>query len=465
MSKNSDSISTNVALVRGNNASEALVNAFKHFDGIDKFVEENDLVFIKISFGRPLGYLAKVNYDTLGKLIDLCWEAGAKKIYVGDFAAEHIDSEVLTEIMGLSSFLESKGAIFTHFDNKELFPRKKITLQDKQIQIPTLILDADKIFILNQVNVHPLFTYTLSYLNMLTIVPNKYQKIQKHERPGKDYLHLDQYKQDLISHILEIAEIRTPTLVINDLFYTIEVAGPLIYKDSRCKRHNLLIMGSNPFIVDYITLQLMNMELTENKLLIEAQDHQFGINDIEKIKIFGNSISDVQFNFQKCVSKLEDIEVKNCGISPGRYCSGCFEKAYHLLNFMKSGMTKDLKYMGYFSFLIGDTPSEPNIENDIILFGDCAINSTKNRDFRNITIQKNQISTDQVMQKLKKSQRTSSKTTKTKIVKNKRILELSGCPPNLNLCLKKLIKYYGKNIIPNLNLLNQINKDFIDMEK
>ena len=465
MSKNSDTISKNVALVRGKNSSEALINAFKYFNGIDKFIEENDLVFIKISFRRPLGYPANLNYDTLGKLIDLCREAGAKKIYVGDFAAEYIDSEVLTEFMGLSSFLESKGAIFAHLDNKELYPRKSITLQDKQIQIPSLILDADRIFILNQVNVHPLFNCTLSYLNMLTIVPNEYQKIEKHERPGKDYLHLDQYKQDLITHILEIAEIRSPTLIINDLFYTIEAAGPLIYKDSRCKEHNLLIMGTNPFIVDYITLQLMNVELTESKLLLEAQDHQFGVNELEKIKILGESISNVQFNFQKCVSKLEDIEVKNCFIKPGRYCSGCFEKAYYLLNFMKSGMSKDLKYMRYFSFLIGDTPSEPSIENDIILFGDCAIKSTKNRDFRNITIQKKQINTEKVMQKLKKSQTASPKTTKSKTIENKRILELPGCPPDLNLCLNMLIKYYGKEFVPNLNLMNQINSTYIDIKK
>ena len=462
MSNNPDLISTNVALVRGKNSSEALVNAFDYFEGISTFVKKNDLIFIKISFRRPLGYPANVNYDTLGKLIDLCWEAGAKMIYVGDFAADYINSEVLTEIMGLRSFLSSKGAKFAHFNNEELFPQKDLLLKDKKVQIPNLILEADKIFILNQINVHPIFTCTLSYLNLSTIIPNKYQKIQKKERSGKDYLYLDQYKQDLISHILEISEIKAPTVIINDLFYVIEGAGPLIYKDSLCKAHNLLILGTNPFIIDYVTLQVMNIKLLESRLLLEAQDYQFGITNIDKIKILGESISDVQFKIQKCVSKLEDIEVKNCFIRQGRYCSGCYEKAYHFLNFIKSGMTKDLKYMNYFSFLIGDSPSEPDIESSIILFGDCAIDSTKDRDFRNTIIQKKPKSTLKIMQKLNKSHKPSSNSSKSKMTKNKQIIELPGCPPDLNLCFKMLTKHYGKKIVPNLNLLVQINTIFTD---
>ena len=465
MSGNSDTPSTDVALVRGNSSSEALIKGFDHLGAVDNFIQKNDLVFIKISFTQPFGYPANLNYDTLGKLIDLCREAGAKKVYVGDFVDVHINSESLTDTTGLSSFLESKGAKFAYLDNTEEFPHRKISLNDKQVQIPALILDADKLIILNQVNVHPLFILTLSYLNLFTIFPNKYQKIEKYERPGKDYLHLDQYKQDLISNILALSAIRHPNLVINDLFNVMEGAGPLIYKDSRCKQTNLLIMGNDLFSVDYVTLKVMGVELTESKLLLEAQDHQSGRYNPETVSVVGESILDSQLKIQRCVSKLEDINVKNCFMQAGRYCSGCFEKAYHFLNFLKSNMTKDLKYMGYFSFLIGEAPSEPDIKDEIILFGDCAMRSTMDRDFRKITIQKQQKNTKKIMQKLKKSQKTPSKTSKKKVVKNKRILELPGCPPDLNQSYKTLIRYYGKKTVPNLKLLDLINTGLIDKEK
>ncbi len=465
MSKNSDTIGTNVVIVRDTNTADALVKCFDHLGGINKFIQENDIIFIKLSFKLPYGYPCSVNYDTLGKLIELCLDSGAKEIYVGDFPSDHIKFEVITDITGLKKYLESKGAVLANLDDEELFPRRQFSLDSKQIKIPSIILDADKLIILNQVNVDPIFICTLSYLNLSTIIPNKYQRIEKNERPGKDYLSLDQYKQDLISNILAISTIKTPNLVINDLTYVIEGAGPYTYKDSHCIETNLFIMGENTFAVDYITLKLMSIELSESKLLSEAQGHSTGILHPEYINLLGDSASDNKFKIQKCVSTLEDINVKNCLLRKGRYCSGCYEKAYHLLNFLKSAMTKDLKYMGSFSFLIGETPLEPDIKDNIILFGDCAIESTKDRDFRKKTLLKKQTNTKEIMKKIKKSQKKPSKSTKMKIVDNKNILELPGCPPDLIECYDFLIKYYSKTNLPNLNLLATINSSFIDNYK
>ncbi|TFF89179.1 MAG: DUF362 domain-containing protein [Promethearchaeota archaeon] len=464
MSENSDTISTDVALEKGERPSDVLEKAFDHLGGIDKIIQKNDVVFIKISFKRPQGFPANVNYDSLGKLIDLCRQAGAKKIYVGDFPADGNNSDILADITGLRCFLESKTAIIANLEDKELFPSRPISINGKQVQVPSIILDADRLIVLNQVNVHPLFTYSLSYLNIFTLISNKYQKIQKNVRPGKDYLHLDQYKQDLITHILAVSTIKPPTLVINDLFYVMEGAGPQIYKDSRCKQTNLCVLGKNPYLVDSVTLKLIGEKISDNALLLEARDLQSKQIDLDEIKVLGESIPDVKFKLQKCASKLEDIEVKNCFLKKGRYCSGCHEKAYHFLNFLKSNMTKDLKYMGYFSFLIGEAPSDPDVESDIILFGDCAVESTKDRDFRNIIIPQKQKKITKIMRKLNKAQKTQSQRSKKKTVKNKRVLELPGCPPDLNKCYDMLLKYYGKHTVPNLKLLDSLKRS-IDIDQ
>ncbi|MEJ2294173.1 MAG: DUF362 domain-containing protein, partial [Candidatus Lokiarchaeota archaeon] len=322
MSEELEPITTDVALTRGKNPCEALLNGFDHLGGMSKFIQKNDLVFIKISFKQPYGYPTNINYETLGKLINLCREAGAKDVYVGDFPSEDIDSETLSKITGLSNYVKSKGGLIAHLDNEELFPRRKFSQNNIHLEIPALILDADKFIILNQVNVHPIFMCTLAYLNLCTIVQNKYQKIQKNEKPGKDYLYLDQYKLDLISNILAISEIKSPNLVINDLFYVLESAGPLIYKDSHCKQNNLVIVGENIFAVDYITLKLMGIKLSESKLLLEAQDYPTGIRNTKSINVLGERISEVQFKIQRCVSNLSDINVKNCFIGKGNFCSG-----------------------------------------------------------------------------------------------------------------------------------------------
>ncbi len=459
MSERSDNYLTDVALIRADNPIESLVKGFDILGGINRFIQENDHVFIKITLKLPYGYPTNINYDTLGKIIDLCQDAGAKQVYVGDYPVDYTKSELIGDITGLKTFIESKGAMFTNLDMEEKFPTKEILLENKKVNVPSVILNADKFIIINQINVDPLFICTLSYLNTYSIISKRYQKIHKNEMPEKEYLYQDQYKQNLISHILAISDIKPPNLVINDLFYILDGAGPLIYKDSRCKKTNLIVMGENAFAVDYVTLKLMDIDISESELLLKAQKHQFGISNLNKINILGENISDAKIQIRHCVNELEDINVKNCFPRIGRYCSGCYSQAYHLLNFLKSSMIKDLKYMGYFSFLIGDNPPEPDLNSDIMIFGDCAISSTKDRSYRKLKKQKKQKMKKKITKRLKNQQPPSSK--KNKIVDNKHILEFPGCPPDLNKCCESLIKYYGKANLPNLSLLDVINKSFI----
>ena len=137
-------------------------------------------------------------------------------------------------------------------------------------------------------------------------------------------------------------------------------------------------------------------------------------------------------DIEECVAKLADINVKNVAVKQGQICSGCRENAYHMLNIMKTKMLKDLKYLSSHSFLIGENPLEPGDKQDhIILFGDCAINTTQDREFKKVT------------KETKK---------KIKVKWNKKVLELEGCPPNISSCIDKIIKHHkGKNI-PSLNL-------------
>ena len=49
-------------------------------------------------------------------------------------------------------------------------------------------------------------------------------------------------------------------------------------------------------------------------------------------------------------------------------------------------MIKDVQTLKECSFLIGDSPLEPKSLDNIVIIGDCAINSTNDRDFRTIQI-------------------------------------------------------------------------------
>jgi len=127
---------------------------------------------------------------------------------------------------------------------------------------------------------------------------------------------------------------------------------------------------------------------------------------------------------------------------------------------MKTHMTKDLKYIRKQSMLIGENPLEPEIVENIIVFGDCAVKTTKNRDFRHIQVLKKDNIIKTVGDKVKK-EKSSQKKAIAKEKVNKFIIELPGCPPDMHMSLNSILNYYGKTQAPNLSFYNALLNQFI----
>jgi uncharacterized protein (DUF362 family) len=445
--------------------------------GISTFIEEGDKVFIKFNLNLPGGFPTNTNFDILTELIGSCRRAKAEKIYLGSFPVKGVPIKNLSSLLNLEDFFRRMGAELIFLDKSNLLGGKKLkkeqltkikaesfsglNINDKEYFIPKIILDADKFIIVNQVNVDPIFKINTSLLNSSSIVSPKYQELGVEKSDNEDYLSLDQYKIDRISNILDIYSIKKPDLVINDLFFVLEGAGPFIYKDSNLKRTNLVVIGKNAVSVDFITLKLLNIETDDYSLVKEAFKRNLGIGGLDNITILGKNIDENDVNIELCVPHLGDINLKNFRVNTGKLCSGCFKYAYHLLNFMKTNMVKDLKYNPNNVFLVGQNPLEPENFGNILLFGDCAINSTKNSNFRTIkkeskkkkkNIAKKAI--EDTKDKFLKKQK-SQKKSKPKFKTNKKILNLPGCPPDIFNCITTFLKYYGKSNMPNLSFFKE----------
>ena len=461
MNENSKVNSTDVVLTKNDSPTKAINKGIELLGGISRFIEKEDKVFIKTNLRAPNGFPVNANIDSLRALIISCKEAGAKEIYIGGFPEYGIKTSMLSNVLGLKSYLEKLGAEFVSLDDQVTSQFTNVDANGKNIEYPTRVIESDKLIVLNQVSVDPLFKITLSLLNSYSLVSSKSQKIDKIIRSGKDYLLLDQYRQDLISNILDVFSIKKPCLVINDLFDFLEGAGPFIYKDSNLIRTGLVVSGSDALAVDLITLNLLKIELLSSDILLEARNRGLGITKVSEINLKGEILDANKLTVNFSVNKLSDITINNTYLQMGRICSGCFNEAYYLLNFMKTHMTKDLKYIRNQSILLGENPPEPDTVENLILFGDCAIQSTKNRDFRYIQVPKK----DNLNKKLRSKIQKDTSSQKKPIVKekvNKSIVELPGCPPDIPMSLNIILKYYGKTQAPNLSsynaLLNQFNE-------
>jgi len=444
-----------VAIIKGSTPRDCVLKGIDLLGGISKFIDEEDQVFIKFNLFLPNGFPTNTNFDVLGAVIQACNNAGAKKIYVGCFPYKGFTIKTISDILGLESYIKSLGAELSFLDNSNRFGKmgskedqiiavKNATMVETEINnqtymVPRVIVNSDKLISLNQVNVHPIFKCRLSLLNSYSIIPFYNQEVRVSKKDIDNNLRDDKYKQELTSKIIDVFSIKKPNLVINDLYYILEGAGPFIYKDSKLKKTGVIIIGTNALSTDEVTLSLLKLNDLNNELSIAAVARGLGSIDLFDIEIIGENINDLNIDVELCVSKLEDINVKNLFIKTGQYCSGCYESAYHLLNLMKTNMVKDLKYISKNSFLIGNKPPEPQGLKNIIVFGDCAINSTKNYDFRKQSIQ-------------------TKKKVKEKV--NKSILELPGCPCNVFQCVEAIVNYYGKAEVPTLNLFLKTVKSY-----
>jgi len=461
MNENSKVNSTEVAIIKSTNSNKLITTGIEKIGGISAIIQKGDQVFIKINLRVPYGFPVNVNFESLRDIIILCKSAGAKQIFIGSFPDDGVKTQSIAKILGIQSYLESLGAKLLFLDDPNSCPLTDIEIKDKIIKIPKVILESDKLIIFNQVSVDPLFKITLSLLNSYSLVPNKYQRIEKVVRSGKDYLLMDKYKQDLISNILNIYSIKKPDLIINDMFYFLEGAGPFVYRDSNLISTGLSIFGRDAVAVDLITLKLFGIDLLSSDILLEARNRKIGITDISNIEIIGESVDNINLRVNFSIYKLDDINIKNTAIKAGRICSGCFKEAYHLLNFINTHMTKDLKYIKNQHFLTGENPPEPETLENIIVFGDCAIESTKNREFRCIRTSSDINYLESVKGKIKKDYK-SQKIPKVKEKTNKSIIEIPGCPPNLYKSIISLQKYYGKSLTPNLTFYNNLIKTYYE---
>ena len=425
----SNSEFTNVIISKGSTPKECVFDGIEKLGGITNYIKDGDQVFIKFNLTIPQGFPVNTNMDTLEAIIKSCRKAGAKRIYVGSHPFKGITIKAISDLLGLKSYFLKIGAELVFLDYSNYYYIKNVKTKDlkiiknqnfskvnvngKEFELHKIILDSDKLISVNQVSVDPIFKLRLSILNSYSLSINTSQvNIIKSNN-----------LKDLITDVLDVFTLRKPDLIFNDLFYILERAGPYIYKDSNLKKSGLMVIGNDAIAVDTITFNLLNYDLSQSILLKEAINRNLGISDISKIKVRGENPDNIKIHIEECVSKLEDINLLNFSIKTGKVSLGDFEHAYHLLNLLKTNMIKDIKYISKTSFLIGENPPEPEFLENVLIFGDSAIESTK-------------------------------------LKKNINTLKLPGNPPNVFDCIDLLIKFYGKSNVPSLCLFQNLIKSF-----
>ena len=209
----------------------------KTFDaagGIQKFISKGDVVVIKpnISWARAPQLAATTHPEVLKSVVELCQEAGAKKVRIADYT-----------IHGANRCFAVTGAaaVAKETDADLVFPRSSL-MRDMKLNghrldvwpVFTPIVEADKLINLPVAKVHSLSGLTLGMKNWIGAVG------------GRRYaLH-----QDIHQTIVDLAQFFRPTVTLIDATRIMTKNGPSGGSMADVAVMNRLILSNDPVAAD-----------------------------------------------------------------------------------------------------------------------------------------------------------------------------------------------------------------------
>ena len=218
----------------GYKIKELTQKVFDAAGGVGRFVSKGDIVVIKpnISWARRPELAATTNPEVVEAVIELCLDAGAKKVRIADHTIH--DARRCFALTGVGIVAKRTGADL-------VFPRsslmKEMKLNGHRLDVwPVFIplVEADKVISLPVAKVHGLSTLTLGMKNWIGGVGGR-----------RSALH-----QDIHQSIVDLAQFFDPTITLIDATRIMITNGPSGGSPSDVAVKNTLILSNDQVAAD-----------------------------------------------------------------------------------------------------------------------------------------------------------------------------------------------------------------------
>ena len=237
--------------------------------GMSKFVPKGSKVLIKpnIAWNRTPEQAANTNPYIVEAVVEMCLEAGAKKVSVMDYTIN--PAQVTYEISGIKEAVDrAKGSL--DFVDERKFKEKSIPLgqEIKSWVIYQDALDTDVLINLPIAKHHSLTKLTLGLKNIMGLIKSR-EEIHKR---------IDQKLADL-------ATVIKPNLTIMDSYRVLTANGPNGGTPQDIKLIGQVIAGVDPVAVDSYTATLFGLKGEDVGYIKIANQMGLGEINLSKIKI------------------------------------------------------------------------------------------------------------------------------------------------------------------------------------
>jgi uncharacterized protein (DUF362 family) len=241
---------------------------FEAAGGIQKFVSKQDVVVIKpnISWARPPDLAATTNPEVLEAVVELCQEAGAKKVRIADHTIH--DARRCFAITGAGMVAKKTGADL-------VYPRsslmRNMKLRGHRLDVWPVFLplvEADKVINLPVAKVHSLSGLTLGMKNWIGAVGGR-----------RSALH-----QDIHLTIVDLAQFFNPTITLIDATRIMVANGPSGGSRSDVAVSNRLILSDDPVAADAKAAGLFNLQPQDIGFITLGEKWGLGTTEFQKLR-------------------------------------------------------------------------------------------------------------------------------------------------------------------------------------
>ncbi len=244
--------------------------AQKVFDaagGIRQFVSKGDVVVIKpnISWARPQNMAATTNPVVLQAVIELCQEAGAKKVRIADNTIEN--AKFCFSVSGASDIAKITGAELV---NPDVSLMREMKLQGDRLDVWPVylpIIEADKLINLPVAKDHILSSVTLGMKNWFGAIGGR-----------RGSLH-----GEIHQNIVDLAQYFIPTVTLIDATRIMAKNGPSGGSMSDVITKNTLILSDDPVAADGKAALLLGREPQNIEHIKLAKKQGLGTYDFSEL--------------------------------------------------------------------------------------------------------------------------------------------------------------------------------------
>jgi uncharacterized protein (DUF362 family) len=240
---------------------------FEAAGGISRFVSKGDVVVIKpnISWARAPKFAATTHPEVLEAVVELCQEAGAKRVRIADNTIH--DARRCFAITGAGMVAQKTGAdlIYPRSSLMRNMELKGNRLETWPVFVP--LIEADALINLPVAKSHSLSRLTLGMKNWIGAVDG-----------SRWSLH-----QEIDTSIVDLAQYFKPTVTLIDAIRIMTRNGPSGGSTSDVAKKNVLILSDDPVAADAKAALLFDRKPEDIGFIRLGQKWGLGTYDFQRL--------------------------------------------------------------------------------------------------------------------------------------------------------------------------------------